>query len=143
MDLASFLSQFAASFAAMMLSGLLLSCVAGRTIQIYFKKTFDRISFFSNVWQTIQAMREINGLLVKIDGKENTLLEKEVEAKFRMSRLISEKYFNDQKLNKLYTKLYDEGLSKSLIQDKRPIANCIEIIAEIILRLYKLSDLKK
>ena len=143
MDLANFLPQFAAPFAAMMLSGLLLSLVAGYTIQIYLKKTFDRINFLSNIYQTIQAMHEINGLLVKIDGKENTLLEKEVESKFRMSHLISEKYFNDKKLNKLYTKLYDEGLVKSLIEPKRPMSNSVEIIAEIILRLYKLSDLKK
>ena len=143
MDLANFLPQFAAPFAAMMLSGLLLSLVAGYTIQIYLKKTFDRINFLSNIYQTIQAMHEINGLLVKIDGKENTLLEKEVESKFRMSHLISEKYFNDKKLNKLYTKLYDEGLVKSLVEPKRPMSNSVEIIAEIILRLYKLSDLKK
>ena len=143
MDLANFLPQFAAPFAAMMLSGLLLSLVAGYTIQIYLKKTFDRINFLSNIYQTIQAMHEINGLLVKIDGAENTLLEKEVESKFRMSHLISEKYFNDKKLNKLYTKLYDEGLVKSLIEPKRPMSNSVEIIAEIILRLYKLSDLKK
>lgn len=143
MSLDNLWTQFVASFPALMLSGLLLSLVAWCTIRTYFKKTFDRINFISNVWQTIQRMHEINDLLVKIEGKENTLLEKEVEAKFRMSRLISEKYFNDKKLNELYARFFKEALVKSLIEPKRPIANSVEIIAEIILRLYKLSDLKK
>ena len=143
MNLANLWTQFVASFPALMVSGLLLSLVAGYTIHVYFKRTFTRINFLANVHQTIQSMHEINALLVKIDGGKDTLLEKGVEAKFRMSRLISERYFNDQKLNELYERLYKEALLKSLIEPKRPIANSVEIIAEIILRLYKLSDQKK
>ena len=143
MNLANLWAQFVASFPALMVSGLLLSLVAGYTIHVYFKRTFDRINFLSNVWQTIQSMHELNALLVKIDGEENTLLEKEAEAKFQMSRLISERYFKDKKLDKLYERLHDEGLVKSFIEPKRPMSNSVAIIAEIILRLYELSDQKK